>query len=85
MSAILISRAVDFLLDVVAGQQHSKVSLLIVCSTNRAIPPARSALQAIASPPPHRKIACRLTRLTSITRVELNTIGHFVGKGCPSA
>jgi hypothetical protein len=25
-----------------------------------------------------------LPRLTSITRVELNTIGHFIGKGCPS-
>jgi len=35
MSAILISRAVDFLLDVVAGQQHSKVSLLIVCDQSR--------------------------------------------------
>jgi len=63
LSAILIGRAVDFLLDVVAGQEHSTVSLLIVCSTNRAIPPARSALQATASSPPHRKIACRLTKI----------------------
>jgi len=62
-SRLLSAATVDFLFAVVASQEHSTVSLLIVCSTNRAIPPARSALEATASPPPHRKIVCRLTKI----------------------